>query len=188
MGKYESFRAMAVGYDWAKSRNKGTDYVSVICGVVDDAGEPKVGADNKQITFEWQGYLTDATTERTVQSLRTFGCTFPGDDITNLTGIDKGIVEIQVEDTDYGKRVAWVNAPRTSSVTDETRLDGAGKKALAARLKGTLLALKGGTSAAKKPASAANPFAVSGGGGEAPDPSNDTSEPLAPTGTDDVPF
>jgi len=69
-------------------------------------------------------------------------------------------------------------------VTEENKMDGATRKALAARLKGTLIGLRGAGVPASKPKAPANPFAVSGGS-----EANDTgSEGIGATGTDDVPF
>jgi hypothetical protein len=179
MGKYDRFEAKAISGEFAESKTKKTPYVSVMFEVTE-------GGESKGRQFEWQGYLSDATTERTVQGLRFAGCVFPGDDITNLKGLGDKIVSIQVEDTDFGKRVAWVNEPSASSVSDETRLDPAGKKALASRLKGALLSLKGGKSAPKPipTAGVADAFAVEHG-----HPANDDGDEQQATGTDDnMPF
>ncbi len=183
MAKMDRYMGRAVKNDagnigeFAESKTKHTPYVEVIFEVID--------GEHKGKRFPWQGYLTEKTTERTLQALKHAGCTFPGDDITNLTGLGSKDVEIQVEMTDFGPRVAWVNEPRVGSVTDETRLDKNSKAALAARLKGTLLALKGGVSTAGKAKPAAlgdDPFAVP------PGAANDGGQPGA-TGTDDqLPF
>lgn len=178
--KYDRYSAKAVSHDWGKSQKKSTDYVEVCFEVTD--GEAKGRR------FPWQGYFTKSTEERTLQSLQYAGCTFPGGDLTNLSGLGDKIVEIQVEQTDFGPRVAWVNEPRAGSVTEETRLSAGDKKSLAARMKGKLLAMQRGGAPAAKSATA-----------KAPDPweqpaapqapANDASEPPAKTGTDDdIPF
>jgi hypothetical protein len=179
MAGMDRYTAKAISGEFGESKKKSTPYVEVMFEVID--------GERKGTRFPWQGYLTDATQERSVGSLKLCGCTFPGDDITNLTGLGTKDVEIQVEMTDFGPRVAWVNESGGASITDENKLGGAQKKALAARLKGTLLSLKGGAAAKPKTATgAADPFAVrptnDAAQGEA---SNDSSEPLQATGTDD---
>lgn len=172
-GKYDRYIAKAISGEFGKSQKKGTDFVGVVFEVSH--------GDAKGTKFGWDGYFTDSTSERTVQSLRLAGCTFPGDDITNLSGLGSKEVEIQVEQTDFGPRVAWVNEPRVSAINDENKLDAGGKKALAGKLKGLLLATKGGglrAQAQKSSALDADPFA------EAPANSNNQQA----TGTDNIPF
>ena len=58
------YTAKAVSYDWGKSKNKGTPFVSVVFEVSE--ADPKApGAQ-----FTWEGYFTDATTDRTFKALR----------------------------------------------------------------------------------------------------------------------
>jgi len=171
--KYDRYRAKAISHQFAESVKKKTPFVSVIYEVTDGPGTSK--------QFEWQGYFSEATHERTVESLRRSGCTFPGDDVTNLSGLGSKEVEIQVEQTDYGPRVAWVNEPRVSSVNEDQKLDKNAKASLAARLKGTLISMRaGGAPAPKKTsaADAASAFAAN----------DDGAEPAKATGTDDIPF
>lgn len=191
MAKFENYKARGVSSDMGKSPKKGTHYISVLFGVVDDKGNPVLDAAGNQVTYEWQGWLTGDSTTRVIESMKLCGCTFPGDDITNHTGFDKNIVEIAVEDGDFGKRVAFVNAPRVSSVSDSNRLVGSEKKSVAAQFKGMLLATKapGIKAAAAKQATAIlddDPFAVKPT--EPAEPANDAGEPMAQTGTDNIPF
>lgn len=181
MASMQRYTAKAVtSGEWGESKKKGTPFVEVIFEVQDGP--------SKGQRFPWQGYITEATRERTLQSLRFCGCTFPGDDPTNLAGINTNMVEIQVEDGDYGPRAAFVNERGRATLNDENKMSASGKKALASMLKGTLLSLKTGVKAAKPAAAttASDPFAVAPTADEAP--SNDTGEPLAPTGTDQIPF
>lgn len=64
-------------------------------------------------TLIWYGYFTDATVDRTIQSLRYMG--WEGDDLSNLQGIDKNEVDLVVEDETYEgqtfAKVQWVNKP-----------------------------------------------------------------------------
>src|SRR5262249_41980399 len=127
---------------------KQTPYVEVVFEVAaTDATAP--GA-----RFPWQGYFTDGTTERTIESLKLCGCTFPGGDIRNLTGVDRNVVSITVEETEYGPRVAWVN--QLGSVSELNRLSGGELDAFAAKMKGVVLALSsrksGGAPAKPSPA------------------------------------
>ena len=191
MAKFENFKARAIKSDMGKSQKKGTHYVSVIFGIVDDKGNPVLNAAGEQITYEWQGWLTEGSAARTFDSLRLCGCTFPGEDATNHAGVDKNIVEVQVEDGEFGKRVAFVNAPRKSSVDDSNRLVGSERKSVAAQFKGMLLASKapGMRATAAKQATAIlddDPFAVKPS--EPVEPANDAGEPMAQTGTDNIPF
>lgn len=132
MAKYENFKAKGIKFDMAESRTKGTPYISAVFEVLDDAGKPKLDAGGDKITFEYQGYLTEKTIENVCKQLRTAGCTFPGNDVTNGAGFGSKTVEIQVEDTDYGKRIAWVNDLRSSSVDERNRMAPAQKKSFAA--------------------------------------------------------
>lgn len=70
------------------------------------------GAAEKNLV--WYGYFTDATLERTIESLRYMG--WKGDDPSDgLPGLDANEVDIVVEDEEYeGKtyaKVQWVNRP-----------------------------------------------------------------------------
>lgn len=134
--------AKAISYDWGKSKNKGTPFVSVVFEV-SEADTKAPGAQ-----FSWEGYFTEATTKRTIESLRYCGCTFPNNDLTNLDGLTRNTVSITVEETEFGPRVAWVNA--MGSVNEENRMGGSDLKAFATRMRGALLA----TGGASKPAAA----------------------------------
>jgi len=148
---YERYQAKAISYDWAESQKKQTPYVSVIMETVATPKDPPQ-------QFEWQGYFTDMTMERTIKSLKLLGCTFPGANIKDLTGYNQNVVNIQVEDGEYGKRVAWINPP--GSVSDANRLSGAALDAFSQRMKGTVMALGGASGGGAKPATkVADPFA-----------------------------
>ena len=55
------------------------------------------GASEKSLT--WRGFFTEATTDRTIESLRAMG--FEGDDLSQLVGLDKNEVDLVVEDEEY---------------------------------------------------------------------------------------
>lgn len=108
-----------------------------------DGGKPYLGVsfkvkdtlDGEEKFVGWRGFFTEATTDRTIESMRYMG--FEGDDLSNLVGLDKNEVELVVEDEEYeGKmypRVQWVNKPRGPMVKNE--LDGQKLSAFAAQMK-----------------------------------------------------
>ena len=133
-GKY---RARARGGEFAVAKT-GTDYVQVPFEVTegDWAGE----------RVAWKGFFTANDRDRAIESLRTCGCTFPGNDITDLTGIDANEVEIVVEheegqDGRVWPRVQWVNRGG-AGVKAEQRMTAAAKTSFRDRMKGVLVASK----------------------------------------------
>jgi hypothetical protein len=114
--------------EWALGESeKGSAYIGISFKVKDTDGEEKF--------VSWRGFFTEATTERTIESLRAMG--FEGDDLSNLVGLDKNEVELVVEDEEYeGKtyaRVQWVNKPRGPGVKNQ--LEGQKLGAFAAQMK-----------------------------------------------------
>lgn len=95
----------------------------------------------------YRGFFTEATTERTIESLRYLG--FEGDDLTQLVGLDKNEVELVIEDEEYTKegeeqptlytRVQWINQVRGPSV--KTKLEGDKLSSFAASMKGAFRAV-----------------------------------------------
>lgn len=146
MGK-QNYAAKAVGHDWGSSAIKKTRYIEVTFEVL--ASDPTA----PELRVPWQGYFTEGTQDRTIESLRLCGCTFPNDDITNLVGIGKNTVQIVVEETEYGPRVAWVNA--LGSIREENRMGAPELASFAKSMRGALLMGKkaaGGGGAARTPA------------------------------------
>src|SRR5579862_677136 len=99
------YRARAI--EWALGKtDKGNRQVAVRFQTFDDEDRP-----GEAIT--WYGYFTEKTAERTLESLQ--HCGWTGDDITDLSGIERNEVQLVVENEEYeGKvhaRVAWVNLP-----------------------------------------------------------------------------
>lgn len=137
-----SYKARAQTGTFAESKAKGTAYVRVPFRI--DDGE------HKGTTVTWDGYFTENTTERTVEALRNCGCTFPGDNITDLTGLGSAEVEIVVEhegweDRDGNPRtrarVQWVNAPG-GGIPEEQLMDERKRASFAAKMKGTVIVAK----------------------------------------------
>lgn len=95
---------------FTKSSQKGT--MAIECMMVVEPGEPCAGE-----RVKWTGYFSERTKERTVESMKYLGCTFPGGKITDLTGLGSIAAQIDVEQEmnqhgqPKGYRVAWVNDP-----------------------------------------------------------------------------
>jgi hypothetical protein len=158
------YRAKARGGQWGKSTQKGTDFARVAFTII---GGPHDGA-----SIAGDLWFGENSTTRSIESLTACGCTFPGDDITNLAGIDTNEVEIVVEHETYEKdgetktvaKVAWVNS-LAGAVNAQARMNDADKRSFAARMKGTLqhLKQKSGTAEPNGTRPAAPPPAQSSG-------------------------
>lgn len=102
-GKYLA-KLYDVAFDYTKS---GKERVNVLFEIAD--------GDQTGQVVRWQGYFTDKTRKRTLESLRYCGWT--GDDLSDVLNQDLSeLVEIEVsnEEGDNGKtyaRVDWVNKP-----------------------------------------------------------------------------
>lgn len=158
-----TYNAKATKADFGTSKKKQTDYVRVQFQVTDG---PEAGQ-----LVSWDGYFTEKTSARTIESLRFCGCTFPNSNITDLAGIDTQTVHIVVEHESFTPeqgenagveqvraRVAWVNDPNRGGVPEDQQMGDSAKKAFAAKMKGALLAT--GRNVAASPNSRSN-----GGGG-----------------------
>lgn len=174
IGKY---KAKATGGDFGKSREKGTRFVLVPFTITQG---PSAGE-----SVAWTGYFTDNTSARTMDSLRFCGCTFPGDDIFNLTGIDSNEVEIVVEHQTYEKdgeqktaaRVAWVNS-LIGTVRDDQRMDDAERASFRQKMAGAVMRSK-----TRTPAGPTTPK-TNGNGARSPA----QAEEVPPPNDADVPF
>lgn len=133
--------------DFGESKEKKTTYVKVVFDI--QAGE-FAGQ-----SLAWEGYFTEKASERTIQSLKYCGCTFPGNDITNLEGVDTNTVEIVVKHEswtdDQGNektraRIAFVNGGQRG-ISPEQQLDAAKKAAFAAKMRGTVALVNKGSGA-----------------------------------------
>lgn len=103
----------------------------------------------------WYGYFTDATLERTVESLRYMG--WKGEDPSDgLPGLDANEVELVVEDEEFEGRtyakVQWVNKP--GGLALKAPLTGEKAKAFGAAMRDRIRAIdasKGERKVAPKP-------------------------------------
>jgi hypothetical protein len=140
------YRARAREWTLGES-SKGTPQVVVAFNILDE------GAAEKALT--WYGYFTDATADRTLESLKHMG--FEGDDITILDGLGRNEVSLVVEDEEYEgqthARVRWVNKAGGLAVKQPLQADKL--RAFAAEMKAKLRA--GGVKPAPKPASDKRP-------------------------------
>lgn len=135
-------RGKAVDYVWAESPEKGTRYANVRFRII--------GGEHDGKLVPWQAYVTANTQERVIESFMACGCTFDDDDITNLDGIDRNEVELDVgierwNDKKTGEpkersRVNWVNG--SGGVPEDQRLDERKKSQFAQQMKGALKTLK----------------------------------------------
>jgi len=130
-------------------------------GVLDEVGEgtPRVAvefilsdADWQGQGITWHGYLTDKTYERTVLGLRY--CGWEGDDLSDLSGIDKNEVELVIENetNDDGAtypRVRWVNKVNRLIVKNPMSPERA--KQFAAAMKSKVRAVDAANGQRKKP-------------------------------------
>jgi hypothetical protein len=158
------YRARATSAEFGRTPTKGTDFVRVSFELLD--------ADFAGETIAWDGYFTDNTSQRTIESLRHCGCTFPGNDATNLEGLGSQDVQIESEIQEYqdrngfpkeSARVRWVNAlGGRSGVSPELQMSAGQKAAFKARMMGFLVASSQAQAAAPakpaaKPAARPNP-------------------------------
>jgi len=151
--------------------SKGSEQVAVELTLLEGENEGK--------SITWYGYFTDKTTERTLDSLRHLG--WEGDDLADLTGIDRNEVNVVIEDEqddrgEYRSRVRWIN--RAGGLALKERLQGDQLKAFSARMKGAVLAHKQKSGA---------PRSNGNGGGQRRPPSRGSDRPPPPE-DDDLPF
>ena len=132
----------------------------------------------------YRGFFTEATTERTIESLRYLG--FEGDDLSKLEGLDKNEVELVIEDEEYTKegdpgptlftRVQWINQVRGPQV--KVKLEGEKLGSFAALMKNAFRAHDAAAGKRVTRPAAAKAAPSSGPKGEEPPPMAD----------DDIPF
>lgn len=163
------FRAVATDYTFAESKQKGTPFVRVPFRVKDGPHEGEY--------VPWDGFFTEGTAERTIESLRHCGCTFPGDDLSNMEGLGSKDVEIVVEheewtnpetnETKTRARVAWVNS-LGGGISEEQKMTGSKLTGFAAKMKGALIAQRKKAGVAASSPNAANGRRPAQSGGEEP--------------------
>lgn len=172
------FRARAASWGLGES-STGKEQVAV---------EFRISTENADVqSLTWYGYFTEATADRTLESLRYCGWT--GDDLLNLEGLDANEVDLVIEDEEYNgqvrPKVQWVNKPGGLALTSP--LTGDRAKAFAASMKEKIRALDASKGVRKSAApaqqrSAAKP-APSRGGAVPPEP-----PPHTDADSFDVPF
>jgi hypothetical protein len=128
------------------SKNKGTPFIQFYLTITQ--------GDNKGGAVRYDGYFTEATNERTIQSLQI--CGWQGEDLSEfsdggLHGLDANEVDIVVEIETYTHqesgeerhrpRVAWINRTGGFLATEQAMNDDAAK-AFAERMRGLVLAVK----------------------------------------------
>jgi len=102
----------------------------------------------------WDGWLTEKTFDRTIESLRY--CGWEGNDLSELHGLDANDVDLVIEQEEYEGRtypkVKWVN--RAGGLAHKTPLTGDKAKFFAAQMKDRIKALDASKAAAPGPRSA----------------------------------
>lgn len=141
--KAGTYKAKAFEAMLGRSSERKTPFVGIKFRVID-------GEFNGQ-TVKWEGYLTDKTAERTLESLQ--HCGWTGDDIsvfaTGLNGLDKNEVELQIEmepgSTDPTKeypKVQWVNRAGGGAKFAGEAMDAAAAADFGKKFRGLALSLK----------------------------------------------
>ncbi len=155
-----TYRAQAIkGSAKLGYSNKGTEQVGVQLAMLDADGV------ETDYTIGWYGYFTDATFERTIESLRNLG--WQGDDLRDLSTVGSKPCEIVVDFEEYeGKRslrVKFINSAGRRTVAMKNEMDASAAAAFAARMRGQVIAANGGkatrTATPSRPAAGAAPAA-----------------------------
>lgn len=156
--------------------SKGTEQVAVRFEILTE------NAEFNHIT--WYGYFSDKTVDRTIESLRI--CGWEGDDLTNLTGLDKNEVELVIgdeedEDGNMRARVRWVNRP--SGLALKAPLAGDKAKAFAASMRDKIRAIDAANGTPRK-----SPPKQAPKGNGSPPPNIGSNFGPPPLTDDDIPF
>jgi hypothetical protein len=131
-----TYRARAVEGALGRT-SKGTEQVALQFTVVD--------GEQKGHSITWYGYFSEKTLERTLESLEY--CGWEGDDLSDLTGIDRNEVSIVVEheQDEQGQvraRIRWINSG--GGIAMKERMDEGDAKAFAQRMRGAVLGRRAG--------------------------------------------
>lgn len=157
-----TYRAKALETMIGKSSKKGTPFVGVMFGIT--AGE----FEGQKV--KWEGYLTEATAERTLESFQHMGWT--GDDVSvfakpegikALTNEVDLVVEMEPSEdgTKHYPKVQWVNRVGSGPKFNGEALNAAEAAAFGQKYRGLALSLKakqGTTNATKSVAEDDIPF------------------------------
>jgi len=133
MSEQEYRNGRGVSADVGRSKNQGTPYVRVAFEFLNDEGEP-TGQGNS-----WDGYLTDKTYERTLESLK--ACGWDGKDWETFNGISNKVVRLTLKKETYKDKsfwkIEWVNRASMGRPIDESlRIVGKARRALAEQFSG----------------------------------------------------
>jgi hypothetical protein len=131
-----NYRARAIDHQFGFAE-KGTEQIVVTFEITEEG-------DFRGHTIAWFGFFTEATSERTVQALRT--CGWEGDELSELVGLDRNEVVLVIDHEEYnGKtqaRVKWVNRLGSGRIELKKKMTDAQRGVLAKRLKGLVVATK----------------------------------------------
>jgi hypothetical protein len=140
-------RAIKDQVEWATAET-GTDFVQIPFRILDGEFKDRI--------VIWKGFFGDASAQRSLDSLKYCGCTFPENDIQSTEGIDANEVSLEVEhdtyENDQGKqvtvaKVAWVNSAVRGVKPEQLMSDGA-KAAFKAKFMGMVAQSKLGSGGA----------------------------------------
>lgn len=88
-------------------------------------------------------FSTDAGMARSIESMRYCGCTFPGEDITNLEGLGSRDVQLVIEQEDWdGKTRAKVKYINSGTPIVANPMGAGERQSFKDRMRGQLLSLK----------------------------------------------
>jgi hypothetical protein len=176
-----NYRARAIDAQFGHSSQKQTPFVRV-------RFELQIGNGMTEIV-PWTGWFTDkegkdgrTPSDRSIATLKTCGCTFPDDTITNTHGLDANEVEVVVKheswETDQGEVrtmavVSFVNAiGQGGKVRDEDKMDLAKANAFAKSMKANIISARTKRTAPSKAKNGAKPAPAPVPGGD------DENDPL----------
>jgi hypothetical protein len=126
----------------------GTEQIAVTFEIIEEG-------DFEGHTITWFGFLTEATTERTIKTL--IVCGWEGDDLSDLRGLDRNEVELVIEHETYNgvkrARVKWVNRPGSGAFVMKRPMTDIQKRALAQKMRGLIVTLRKQEGAPRSPQS-----------------------------------
>ena len=129
------YRARAVEHQFGVAET-GTEQVAVTFEIRSDGPW-------KEYRITWFGYFAEGTVRRTMESLR--HCGWEGDDVTDLAGLDRNEVELEVVHEPYKgelrPKVKWVNRV-TGVFRVKHPMTAEQKRALAARVRHVALGMR----------------------------------------------
>jgi len=130
-----AYVARATGQSEFGQSDRGTDYLWINFEITrGELEHEKIGA---------YLYFSDAAASRSIEALRYCGCTFPGDDMTDLVELNANEVELIVEHDTYNgetkAKVKWINSFGGRGVKEEQKMTPSAKASFKSRMRGKLL-------------------------------------------------